>query len=473
MVFNSYLFAGFAVVLFAVYFLNFGWRTKKLFLLLMSYVFYAAWNAPYLLLILLSTVVDFVSGYRIAKAISVRQKRFWLIISLIGNLGVLSYFKYGDFLLQGFVGLVSLVGITYEPAPWTILLPVGISFYTFQTLSYTIDIYRGRTRPTRSFLDFALFVTFFPQLVAGPIVRARFFLPQLIKPPVVTVERFGWGMTLVLVGLFEKVAIADGLMAPVVDRVFAVPGTLPSQTVILAALAFGVQIFCDFAGYSLIAIGIAMMMGFSLPENFRAPFSAIGMQDFWQRWHISMSSWFRDYLYAPLRGKNASFAYKLAAQLFTMTIIGLWHGAGVTFVLWGFLNGLVIVIEILLQNTIGGWRIWKTRLATMVFSLTTLVIAMLLVIVFRSQNFQQVRDMFASFVVPPQTDLYLSLTDKILVLVCSVTLFSIHRAMRGRRFEDMVRALPVWCRVAMGGGMVAMIGLMGGNGHDSFIYFQF
>ncbi len=474
MVFNSYLFICFAVVLFSIYFLNLGWRIKKLILLLMSYLFYASWNAPYLLLILLSTVLDFVSGYRISKALTQRQKRFWLIISLVGNLGVLSYFKYGSFLLEGFVQFVAAFGITYEPAPWNILLPVGISFYTFQTLSYTIDIYRGRTKPTRSFLDFALFVTFFPQLVAGPIVRARFFLPQLLRPPVVTRERFGWGGTLVLIGFFEKIAIADGLMAPVVDSVFAQSGTLPSETVLLSAMAFGVQIFCDFAGYSLIAIGVAMMMGFSLPENFRAPFSAIGMQDFWQRWHISMSSWFRDYLYAPLRGKNSSFGYKLFAQLMTMTVIGLWHGAGVTFVLWGFLNGLVIVIEILLQRSIGSWKIWKTRFAAILFSGMTLMTMMLLVIIFRSRSFQQVMDMYASFFTShPETAFYLPTTEKLLVLICSISLASIHWTMRGRRFEDIVRAIPNWCRVCVGAFMVAMIGLMGGEAYDTFIYFQF
>ena len=360
MLFNSYTFAIFFALVCAVYFLNFSWKYKKIFLLLMSYLFYAAWNAPYLLLIIFSTVIDFFAARRIHATDNRLHRRAWLTLSLAGNLGVLSYFKYGAFALENFTALAARFGVIYEPMPWSILLPVGISFYTFQTLSYSIDIFKGRMKPTNNFLDFALFVTFFPQLVAGPIVRARRFMPQLVKQPVVTLNAFGWGLTLIVIGLFSKMVIADGLVGPVVDRIYAIEGTVPAFTALLGAYGFAIQILCDFSGYSLVAIGVAACLGFTLPENFRAPFAATSYTDLWQRWHISMSSWFRDYLYATIRGDNRSFRHMLKTQMITMTVIGLWHGASWTFVVWGAYNGVIMAAESVLRRYFGGYSLWDT-----------------------------------------------------------------------------------------------------------------
>ncbi|MHC4180894.1 MAG: MBOAT family O-acyltransferase, partial [Planctomycetota bacterium] len=221
----------------------------------------------------------------------------WVLLSLITNLGLLGFFKYGGFLLENFVVLLNTAGIQYEPALPDIVLPVGISFYTFQTLSYTLDVYRGKTRPWMSFLDFALFVTFFPQLVAGPIIRSGDFLPQCIEPRRATGRQLSWGLTLLVLGLFEKIVVADGLLAPISDKVYAQAGEAGFLDAWCGTLAFSGQIFCDFAGYSTCAIGIALCLGFAIQDNFRFPYAAGGFSDFWRRWHVSLSSWLRDYLY--------------------------------------------------------------------------------------------------------------------------------------------------------------------------------
>lgn len=471
--FNSYVFIIFAAIVFGLYFLNFGWRWKKLFLLLMSYIFYAAWNAPYLLLIIFSTVLDYIAGGRMEAAKNQRTKRFWLGLSLLGNLGVLSYFKYGEFAVQNFALLLSTVGIHYEPLPWSILLPVGISFYTFQTLSYTIDIYKGRLKHTESFLDFALFVTFFPQLVAGPIVRARRFIPQLTAPRNVSLETFGTGLILIIIGLFQKVAVADGFLAPVVDRVFATEGTLPTLSVIMACYAFAIQILCDFGGYSLIAIGVARCLGFQLPENFRAPFVSVGFRDFWQRWHVSMSSWFRDYLYANIRNRNdRSIKGIIIAQIITMTIIGLWHGAAWTFVVWGLFNGLVLGTELFLRDKLGHQKFWHGRVMTVFFALLTFSIMAFSSILFRSQSLAQSRDLFQSFYRPAETALNLSMMEIATVTLIVVATLGCHAVLRQHKLEEVVRRAPPVVLVFTLAAMMMAAALAGGT-NAAFIYFQF
>ena len=269
----------------------------------------------------------------------------WLVVSLSVNLGLLGFFKYGTFLLDNFITFSELLGIPFTPAKPDIILPVGISFYTFQTLSYTLDIYFRKSRPWSSFLDYALFVTFFPQLVAGPIVRSSEFLPQCLTPRRATLERFSWGLILLVSGLFQKIVVADGLLAPIVEKVYdtgMVPDTLSAWC---GTLAFSGQIFCDFAGYSSCAIGVAMCLGFKIPDNFRSPYAAIGFSDFWGRWHISLSSWLRDYLYIPLGGNRKGAAGTYINLMLTMLIGGLWHGASWTFVFWGGLHGLYLAVE--------------------------------------------------------------------------------------------------------------------------------
>ncbi|MGD9257794.1 MAG: MBOAT family protein, partial [Gammaproteobacteria bacterium] len=268
MLFNSLTFVVFFAVVLGLHSLPLPWRAKKLNLLIASYLFYAAWNPPFVLLLWLSTLVD----WFVARALHREQRQTWrrglLMLSIAVNLGILGYFKYGDFLLENWQLLMTAVGIDFRPPPWSIVLPVGISFYTFQTMAYSLDVYLRRAEPSRSFVDFALFVTFFPQLVAGPIVRPTQLIPQFGRPRRATSDQLTWGLGLMTLGLFQKVVIADSLLAPAADKVFGAPEGLLFTDAWLGTLAFSGQIFCDFAGYSTTAIGVALCLGFSLPDNF-------------------------------------------------------------------------------------------------------------------------------------------------------------------------------------------------------------
>ena len=300
MLFNSLEFLVFFALVYGLYRVL-GHRGQNRMLLLASYVFYGAWDWRFLSLILISTLVDYQAGLKIASSDQRGQKRFWLFCSVATNLSLLGFFKYFNFFAENLAGLFGLFGIQLDPVTLRIVLPVGISFYTFQTMSYTIDIYRGKLAPTRSLPDFALFVAFFPQLVAGPVERARNLLPQILAPRTVTREGFFQGCFLIGWGLFEKVFIADNL-ARIVDPVFATDGSWGGATILLACYAFAFQIFCDFDGYSNIARGIGKCLGFEIMINFNLPYFAVNPSDFWKRWHISLSSWLRDYLDIPRGG---------------------------------------------------------------------------------------------------------------------------------------------------------------------------
>jgi alginate O-acetyltransferase complex protein AlgI len=342
-------FVVFSIVLLAILGVVHRAAPRKLVLLVASYVFYMWWNPAFLLLILLATGTNYVFAGRIAATDSEPARRAWMGASLAVSLGVLAFFKYGTFIQEN--TLVAMQALGYEPH-WTtlqILLPVGISFYTFQCLSYTIDIYRRQLEPARSALDFALFVAFFPQLVAGPIVRARDFLPQLEGRVRVRCEQRSF--FLVLRGLAKKVLIADNI-ALFADGVFTQPEAYPSVVIWLGAICFAVQIYCDFSGYSDIAIGVARILGFEIPRNFDYPYLARNPSDFWRRWHISLSSWLRDYLYISLGGNRGSSAATYRNLMLTMLLGGLWHGASWNFVLWGFLHGAILVAH----RAYTGWR---------------------------------------------------------------------------------------------------------------------
>src|SRR5215216_3412788 len=350
MVFNSYTFVAFFIIVLFLFNLPFSWKTRKVILLLARYVFYAAWNPPFILLLWLSTVVDFFVGRALYTQENKYKKRLLLIISLIGNLGMLCFFKYGGFLLENFVTLVNALGINFHPAKPNIILPAGISFYTFTTLCYTIDMYKKKSEPVKSLLDFSLFVTFFPHLVAGPIVRPPQLVPQFETPRVATRDQLIQGLFLLSLGLFMKVVMADTMLAGAADSVFTFPHLLVSLDAWMGVLAFSGQIFFDFAGYSTCAIGVAMCLGFKLPENFRYPYAAIGFSDFWRRWHITLSTWLRDYLYIPLGGNRKGEVRTYVNLMITMLLGGLWHGASWTFVVWGALHGIYLCAERLIKE---------------------------------------------------------------------------------------------------------------------------
>ena len=373
MQFNSLIFLGFLAVVLLLHNLSVPWRLKKFNLLWLSYVFYAAWNPPFVVLLWISTVVDWYIGRKLHVTESKSGRRGLLVLSLVVNLGMLSYFKYGQFLMDNWAALLGTAGITWEPPPFDIVLPIGISFYTFQTLSYTIDIFQRRAKPWHSFLDYALFVTFFPQLVAGPIVRARQFLPQCAKQVKVSGDQFAWGLCLFVIGVFEKVVLADALLAPAVEKVFDsdVPPTALDSWI--ASYGFMTQMFFDFSGYSLCAIGIGKCLGFKLPDNFRFPLAAVGFAAFWRRWHISLSSWLRDYVYGSLRGSSSERSLRWVFNiLVTWGLIGLWHGSAWQFVLWGMAAGCLLVVEGFARGWAPRWAIWSTLPAQLFFAWITL-----------------------------------------------------------------------------------------------------
>ena len=472
MVFNSYTFVLFFSVVLLYCRADTSWVSKKLVLLIGSYLFYAAWNPPFVMLIWLSTVVDWYIARGIAATANVTRKKVLVVASLLVNLGLLGFFKYGNFALENFVAIAASVGVQYQPAALDIVLPVGISFYTFQTLSYTLDVYRGHLRPASSFLDYALFVTFFPQLVAGPIVRASEFLPQTVAPKRATNDQLMWGFGLIILGLFQKVAIADGLLAPVVEAVYdstLSPAPIAAGT---ATLAFAGQIFSDFAGYSTIAIGCALCLGFSLPDNFRFPYAAIGFSDFWRRWHISLSSWLRDYLYISLGGNRYGKFKRYRNLMLTMLLGGLWHGASWNFVIWGFLHGMYLVLEQIAIFLFGNQAIWRTWFARFALGATTFGLVCFSWIFFRAQTLERSFDIIKGLMLIGPRELYVPDRDVIIVGVVMAGLLLFHTLLRGITLEEGTRRVPPFVRVIVLTLMAAAIAMSPGEDR-AFIYFQF
>ena len=334
-------------------------KFQHIFLLLVSYFFFY-YSSNYLIILLIaSTILDFYVGKAIWKTTDIVKKKILLIISLSANLGLLGVFKYADFAILQFNFLGEQFNLANEIPFLNLALPIGISFYTFQTISYTVDIYRGKIQPSKSFKEFALFVAFFPQLVAGPIVRASEFLPQLrekievgrgnLKQIIIHNSNLKLGITIMAFGFLKKMFFADNI-APLVNDVFNYPIGYESFTIILGAIGFGMQIYGDFSGYSDIAIGAALILGFKLPANFNKPYFATSPSDFWNRWHISLSTWLRDYLYIPLGGNRTSNVRTYLNLATVMFLGGLWHGASWNFVMWGMLHGAYLAIHKLIMD---------------------------------------------------------------------------------------------------------------------------
>ena len=345
MLFNSLDFVVFFPLVFILYwFFSSQLKIRNVFLLLSSYIFYGWWDWRFLGLILFSSILDFIVGKAIYSEKKKIRRKYFLLISLFANLGLLGFFKYFNFFITSFVDAFTFFGKELEVSTLNIILPVGISFYTFQTLSYTIDIYRKKLKPTNSVVNFFTFVAFFPQLVAGPIERASHLLPQFSKKHKFEYSAVRTGFLLICWGLFKKMVVADRV-AIIVNEVFNNPYDFTSTSYTIATILFAFQIYCDFSGYSDIAIGVARTLGFDLMKNFRTPYFSKSLTEFWRRWHISLSTWFRDYVYIPLGGSRKG-KFKLYLNLFIVFIVsGIWHGAAWTFVIWGAIHGVVIVIE--------------------------------------------------------------------------------------------------------------------------------
>src|SRR3954465_1234580 len=473
MLFNSLTFVVFFLVVLAAYWTMRSWEARKNLLLVASYIFYGAWNPPFAALLFATTALDFYLGRQMGKKQTARERRVWLVISVVVNLSMLGFFKYGNFLLENFQWVLARGGIQYKPPHLDVFLPIGISFYTFHSLSYTLDIYRGVMRPTRSLRDFALAVSFFPQLVAGPIVRAGDFLPQLQAPPQPRKGRFLWGLLLMTLGLFEKVVLADTLLSGSADRVFGHGGALVALDSWTGVIAFAGQIFFDFAGYSTCAIGAALCLGFHLKDNFRFPYAAVGFSDFWRRWHISLSTFLRDYLYIPLGGNRSGAARAMVNLIIVMFIGGLWHGAAWTFVVWGLLHGSYLAIERLLRAFIHE-AAWAEHFAVKaLIGLTTYVAVLVAWVYFRASDFQTASRLIGGmFGRHANGEAILATREILQVGIVTFFLLLAHWTLRDISLEAAVARLPRWI-VTTAWFLMACAIIVTQGSSNAFIYFQF
>lgn len=471
MTFDSLTFALFMIALLAATGATRAWRLRKFELLAASYLFYAAWNPVFIWLLVISTVVDWQAARRLHLADTPAARRGWLALSLVVNLGLLGWFKYGDFLIANYNALLEGLGLglSYRAPALDLILPIGISFYTFQTLSYTLDVYRRRIAPGSDFADYALYVSFFPQLVAGPIVRYEQFAGQLAEPRRPGRTDLELGVALIVAGLFLKSTLADSLFAPVVDGGFAAAGSNGALTAWTAITAFSGQIYCDFAGYSLCAIGAARCFGFRLPKNFHAPYAAVGLSDFWRRWHISLSTWIRDYLYIALGGNRHGRTRTLRNLLIAMGLGGLWHGAAWTFVLWGLAHGGWLVLEHSLKPLAVRLPLLGHAALMPLYALLTFIVVTLTWVLFRAADLAQAGAFFGDLV-----RLDASTLDPAgwLALAMMAALLIWHAVIRRIEIDRVYADLPWPVRGGMVGLLLAAVLLSPGE-HRAFIYFQF
>ncbi|RMF84790.1 MAG: MBOAT family protein [Planctomycetota bacterium] len=487
MQFNSFVFVAFFAVVFAgALLLRRRVAARNLWLLVASYVFYGCWDWRFLSLIWISTLVDYCCGL----ALNVDRpdpehppppnlrRRLILLASLVTNLGLLGFFKYYDFFIDSAVDALARFDIHVHPARLNIILPVGISFYTFQTLSYTIDLYRGRIATERNLLNFALFVAFFPQLVAGPIERASHLLPQMRKVLPVTSWHLHTGFYLICWGMFKKVVLADNV-AIIADGVFGAEHP-KGLTALLGIYAFAIQIYCDFSAYSDIARGTARCMGFDLMLNFNLPYFAVNPSDFWRRWHISLSSWLRDYLYIPLGGNRHGTLRTYFNLMATMLLGGLWHGAAWTFVVWGAYHGILLCAHRVVQPLLERWFSFKNAAAAAIWK-TACVIAFFHIVcgswlIFRAESIHQIWSMTTAIFTdfgPLDWDVVINVKRVIVVAACGVLLAAVQLVQWFSKDLMVVFRLPIAARMFVYAFFILLFVLFGEYGEIPFIYFQF
>lgn len=468
MVFTSLQFAAFFVVVYAAYRLL-PHRPQNWLLLAASYYFYAAWDWRFLSLLIGSTLVDYAVAHAIDRSPTPTRRRRLLWLSLAFNFGMLGSFKYFDFFAQSFAAAAAAVGWQVDVVTLDVILPIGISFYTFMTVSYVIDVYRRDIRPTSSLLEFAVFVAYFPHLVAGPILRAGLLLPQIAAPRHISRRQITDGLWLMAWGLFQKVFVADNL-AGLVAPVYAAGASPAGAEVWLATVAFAVQIYGDFAGYSNLARGMSKLMGIELNVNFLFPYFVTSPQQFWRHWHISLSTWLRDYLYIPLGGNRGSAGATRRNLMVTMVLGGLWHGAAWTFVLWGAYQGLVLGIGRTLESL---GRPLAHRWQRVLAGLLMFQVTCFGWLIFRAQSVEQIRDLTASLFRPwrlsPQA------VETLLVPMAWIIapLLLVHAYQAWRRDELAIASLPWPVRYALGGAIAYLVLIFGNFEGAEFIYFQF
>lgn len=487
MIFNSFHFLLFLPIVVGLYFATpFKWRW--LFTLLASYYFYMCWKPEYAFLIVVSTSIDYFTGLKMSQCTDKKQRRPYMLISLFSNLGLLLLFKYFNFFNDSARVVFDQLNIFYNVPEFRLFLPVGISFYTFQTLSYSIDIYRGNAKPEKHFGYFALFVSFWPQLVAGPIERSNDLMPQLKTKFDFSYLRAREGLIRILWGFFKKVVIADRL-AIFVQEVYQHPGEHGGFAVVLATWMFAFQVYCDFSGYCDIAIGSARIMGYNLTDNFKTPYFSKTIREFWQRWHITLSFWIRDYLYFPLGGSRVNYKRLMFNTILTFAIMGLWHGANWTFVMFGLVHGVLLALRRTtdkffpnLKLDLGSNLKWLTSFLTMfwVFNLTCIPD-----IFFCSRNVSESFVIIGSIFNSPNTTTALihnsivgsdSVVQFVLswIFIALLLVVDFKMYIKGdQTIEDRITSKPVIIRWSFYLGMLLLIGWFAMVNKAAFIYFQF
>jgi alginate O-acetyltransferase complex protein AlgI len=482
MLFNSIGFAIFLPIVFLLYWFvsNGNLRIQNILLIIASYFFYACWDWRFLFLLIFSTLLDFYTGFQISGAAKIKTKRFWLFLSICVNLGFLGIFKYYNFFAGSFIDALSLLGIKAELSSINVILPVGISFYTFHGLSYVLDIFNGKIKPEKNFINYSLFVSFFPLLVAGPIERATHLLPQIVKKRQFEYAKAVDGLRQILWGLFKKIVIADNC-ADIANKIFNNSTDYSGSSLVLGAIFFSFQIYCDFSGYSDIALGTARLFGIELLRNFAFPYFSRNIAEFWRRWHISLTTWFRDYLYIPLGGSRGSLWMKIRNTFVIFILSGFWHGANWTFIFWGALNAVYFLPLLVTKNNRNYLEIVakgkkiptfkEVCLILLTFGLTTFAW-----IFFRAATIKQAFSYISGILSPtlftiPKFDGI----GKALITALFIAGF-VMVEWKGREGEYAISRIGFrwkpFVRYAMYGAIIIAILYFGGEGQQ-FIYFQF
>ena len=472
MLFNSFEFFIFLPIVFFTYWfvLKNTLKGQNLFLLLASYLFYGWWDWRFLLLILFSTIIDYICALNIENQQSKTVRKIWLGVSLTINLGMLGFFKYYNFFVESWVEAWAGIGVKMDVSTLNIILPVGISFYTFQTLSYTIDVFKNKLTPTRNFIDFAAFVTFFPQLVAGPIERASHLLPQFYKKREFNYDKAVSGVYLIIWGLFKKIVIADNC-AFFVNQIFADHQSFTSVELWIGAVLFAFQIYGDFSGYSDIAIGLSRILGFDLMTNFKFPYFSVNVADFWRRWHISLSTWFRDYIYIPLGGSRVSKMLQIRNVLVIFLVSGFWHGANWTFVAWGAVHAILFLPLVVQKsnNKLDTLNIYKIFQIIITFILVTLAW-----VFFRADNIGIALDYLKGMFLPSGFGIGFFIKNMKFVLLTALTFVGIFILLFVEWKHFIKNKQEVWLGKWGAIFILLCILLLGSFKNQlSFIYFQF
>ena len=482
MLFNSIEYLIFLPVVLVLYFLLGSNKLRIILLLIASYFFYMCWNPVFIILILVSTVVDYTISRRIDASKVHKHRKRLLYLSLLTNLGILFYFKYYNFLLETLQPLVDLMAPEMVFRQHTWLLPVGISFYTFQTLGYTLDVYNKKLKAEKNFFTFALYVSFFPQLVAGPIERSTQLLPQFAQTHTFEYQRFSDGFKLILWGLFKKMVVADRL-AVYVDLIYNNPDSYTGIPVLIASIFFVFQIYCDFSAYSDIAIGSARILGYNLMDNFKGPLLSHNVTELWRRWHISLSTWIRDYIYNPMLFKHREGGMKsiILILVATFVAVGIWHGANWTYILFGFLHGIVIAIEAITRKK--RKKIFKNLPQHLIYPiavLLTFVFWTITCLIFRSSSVEVAGNLFHNLFAHSNTTFQINIFQKVseftefkITLGFLLILILAHFIEYGNGIVHFLTTKHIVIRWSIYMFLINSIILFSPNNKEEFIYFQF